>query len=154
MFDTTILRSILKEIYGVDDKYLVPLNNGWFVPTVDPNEKVGTWIGYRINSYTPYTRAYQAGLYYTKPIKVKFRISFVGPEAETLVQQTLLWEDRKDVTDALEKYQLQINYDSREIYSYPIRNAGFNDMLCWIVDFSAQTSYEVDTKQKPWIPRG
>ena len=86
-----------------------------------------------------------------KPIRVNFRISFVGKQAEELADQVLLWEDRTDVTEAFDSIKAQINYQDRQAFSYPIRNGGFNDELCWIVDLSAQTFYEVDTKQEPWI---
>lgn len=151
MLDASTLRSILKEIYGVEDKYIVPISTNWFLPTVDPEDKVGTWIGYRIQSKKPIMRAYQSGVMYEKPIKVNFRLSFIGPQAEELADQVLLWEDRSDVTKAFESAKAQINYTDRQSFSYPVRNGGFNDELCWIVDLSAQTFYEVDTKQKPWL---
>lgn len=153
MLDSESLRSVLKEIFGIDDKYLVPISTNWFVPTVDPEDKKGSWIGYRIQSKKPYVRAYQAGKVIQKPIKVSFRLSFVGPEAERLADQVLLWEDRTDVRQAFEKVKAQVNYDDRASFTYPVRNGGFNDSLCWIVDLSAQTFYEVDTKQTPWISR-
>lgn len=151
MLNATTLRSVLKEIFGIDDKYLVPISTNWFLPTVDPEDKAGTWIGYRIQSKKPTVRAYQKGIMYEKPIKVNFRLSFVGRQAEELADQVLMWEDRKDVTRAFESVKAQINYVDRQSFSYPVRNGGFNDELCWIVDLSAQTFYEVDTKQKPWL---
>lgn len=153
MLDSESLRSVLKEIFGIDDKHLVPISTNWFVPTVDSEDKKGSWIGYRIQSKKPYVRAYQTGKVIQKPIKVSFRLSFVGPEAERLADQVLLWEDRTDVRQAFEKVKAQINYEDRTSFTYPIRNGGFNDSLCWIVDLSAQTFYEVDTKQTPWISR-
>lgn len=151
MLNTDILRSIIKEIYGVDDKYIVPIATNWFLPTVDKDDKVGTWIGYRILNKEPYARAWQSGLFMVKPLKMKFRLSFTGPQAEELANQTLLWEDRYDVTVAFERHQIQVNYTTRQLFSYPVRNSGFNDEMCWVVDFDAQTTYEVDTKQKPWF---
>lgn len=153
MLNATTLRSILKEIYGIDDKYLVPISTNWFLPTTDPDDKVGTWIGYRIISKKPYVRAYQGNTMMTKPVRVTFRLSFVGPQAEELADQVLLWEDRKDVTEAFEREQAQINYTDRVSFTYPVRNGGYNDDLAWIVDLSAQTSYEVDTKQVPWFSK-
>lgn len=153
MLDSKSLRDILKEIYGVEDKYLVPISTNWFIPTIDPEDKIGTWIGYRILSKKPYTRAYQIGLCYSVPLKVNFRLSFVGPQAEELADQTMIWENRTDVIKAFEKVQAQINYIDRTSFTYPVRNGGFNDSLSWIVDMSAQTTYDIDTKQKPWIPR-
>ena len=151
MLDAKILRDTLKEIFGVEDKYLVPISTNWFLPTTDPEDHVGTWIGYRIISKKPYVRAAQYGKDMVKPIRVQFRITFVGPMAEKLADQVLLWEDRTDVTEAFEKSQTQINYTDRTSFSYPVRNGGFNDDLAWVVDLSAQTSYEVDTKQVPWF---
>lgn len=155
MLNAESLRKVLKDIFGIEDKYLVPISTNWFLPTVDQEDKTGTWIGYRIQSKRPIARAYQIGRMYEKSVKVHFRLSFVGKQAEELADQVLLWEDRKDVTDAFATINAQINYTDRQSFSYPVRNGGFNDELCWIVDLSAQTFYEADTKQKPWIiPRG
>lgn len=151
MLNSSTLRDILKEIFGIDDAHLVPINTDWFVPTIDPGDKVSSWIGYRIQSKKPYVRAYQAGTYMEKPIRVNFRLTFMGPQAESLADQVLLWEDRWDVQEAFDKRKAQINYVDRTCFTYPIRNGGFNDEICWIVDMTAQTSYEADTKQTPWV---
>lgn len=151
MLNAKILREALKEIYGVDDKYLVPISTNWFLPTTDPEDKVHTWIGYRILNKKPYVRAAQQGRDMTKQIRVSFRLTFVGPQAEEFADQTLLWEDRTDVTEAFEKSLSQINYVDRTSFTYPVRNGGYNDDMAWIVDMSAQTSYIVDTKQVPWF---
>lgn len=151
MLNTKALRDTLKEIYGVEDKYLVPISTNWFLPTTDPNDKVHTWIGYRILNKKPYVRAMQQGRDMTKPIKVSFRLTFVGPQAEEFADQTLLWEDRTDVINAFERTESQINYTDRTAFTYPVRNGGYNDDMAWIVDMSAQTSYTVDTKQVPWF---
>lgn len=151
MLNAKILRATLKEIFDIEDKYLIPISTNWFLPTTDPKDKVHTWIGYRIINKKPYVRAAQYGQDMVKPVKVQFRITFVGPQAEELADQVLLWEDRTDVTEAFEKNQAQINYTDRVMFSYPVRNGGFNDDLAWVVDLSAQTSYKVDTKQVPWF---
>jgi len=151
LLNAKILREALKEIYGVDDKYLVPISTNWFLPTTDPEDKVHTWIGYRILNKKPYVRAAQQGRDMTKQIRVSFRLTFVGPQAEEFADQTLLWEDRTDVTEAFEKSLSQINYVDRTSFTYPVRNGGYNDDMAWIVDMSAQTSYIVDTKQVPWF---
>lgn len=64
-----------------------------------------------------------------------------------------MWDDRQDVIDAFAKYKAQLNYKNWTLFTYPVRNGGFNDSMAWIVDLSVQTFYEVDTKQMPWIPR-
>lgn len=151
MINSKTLRNVLKDIFGIDDKYLMPISTNWFLPTTDPEDKVGTWIGYRILSKKPVLRAYRSGVMYEKPIKASFRLSFVGPQAEDLADQTLLWEDRTDVSKAFGNIGAQLNYNDRQVFTYPVRNGGFNDDLAWIVDLSAQSFYEVDTKQQPWI---
>jgi hypothetical protein len=151
LLNSKTLREVLKSVFGIEDKYLVPISTNWFIPTIDPEDKVGSWIGYRIMSKKPYVRAYQQYDTMVKPIKVSFRLTFVGPEAERLADQVLLWEDRTDVQRAFEEVNAQINYTDRTSFTYPIRNGGFNDDMCWIVDLSAQTFYEVNTKQGPWI---
>ena len=151
MLNASSLRSVLKDIYGVEDKYLVPISTNWFIPTIDSEDKISTWIGYRIISKRPMLRAYQSGRNVVKPIKVSFRLTFVGPQAEELADQVLVWEDRTDVTKAFAKQQAEINYTDRTSFTYPVRNGGFNDSMAWIVDLTAQTFYEVDTKQNPWF---
>lgn len=151
MIDSDTLRLVLKDIFGIDDDHLVPISTNWFIPTVDPEDKTSSWIGYRILDKKPYARAWQGGVMMNKPLKVHFRITFMGPQAEALSDQTLLWEDRDDVREAFEKYQAQINYQDRTSFSYPVRNGGFNDELAWVVDMSLQTSYEVNTNQMPWL---
>lgn len=153
MLNAKNLRATLKEIFGIDDKYLVPISTNWFLPTTDPEDKVHTWIGYRILNKKPYIRASQRGRDMVKDIKVHFRLTFVGPQAEDLADQILLWEDRTDVSEAFEKIFSQINYSDRTSFTYPVRNGGYNDEMAWIVDMSAQTSYIVDTKQVPWFNR-
>ena len=153
MLDSKALRDTLKKIFNVEDKYLVPLNSDWFIPTTDPNDKTGTWIGYRILNKKAYARAYQSGVYYVRPFKIRIRLSFVGPQAEHLADQTMFWEDRTDVQETFEKRQAQINYQDRISFTYPIRNGGYNDEMCWVTDLSAQTSYEVETKQRPWFSK-
>lgn len=144
---------MLKGIYGVEDRYLVPLNNDWYIPTIDTNDKVGTWIGYRILSKKPYARAYQHGVYFVRPYKMLLRMTFVGPQAEEFADATMFWEDRTDVKTAFEAYQAQMNYNERDQFTYPIRNSGYNDMEAWVVDIAAQTYIQIDTKQRPWITR-
>lgn len=150
MITAETLRATLKEIYGVEDKYIVPISNNWFIPSVNPLEKTGSWIGYRILSKEPQARGIDYGDVFSKAVKVRFRISFVGPQAEEFADQTILWEDRKDVTKVFEDtMNAQINYVDRTSFSYPIRNGGFNDELCWVVDFTAQTFYETKIKRVP-----
>lgn len=151
MLDTTALRTALKAIYQVDDKYLVPMDAGWYVPTYDKTNKVGTWIGYRIMSVKPTVRTFRDSEDgYSKSVKIKFRLSFIGTQAEELALQTLLFDDRIDVKEAFEKSQTQLNYISREIQTYPVREGGLNDSLVWYVDIECQSFYWHDITYGEW----
>lgn len=154
MLNSKTLREALQTIFGIEDKYLVQLDEGWYVPTYDPADKVGTWIGYRILSKKPnvrtFTRDTGDGVAKTRAIRVVFRMSFIGPQSEDLADQTLLWDDRSDVQDAFAQATAQLNYSDRQIFSYPVKNGGLNDSLCWCVDISAQTFYETKVKWNKW----
>lgn len=150
MIDSDTLRQALKEIYGVEDKYLVPLDTSWYVPTYDKNDKVGTWIGYRILSVKPNVRAGNTGNGYEKSVKCRFRVTFMGPQAEELALQTLLFDERSDVIKAFEKSYTQLNYIAREILTYPIKESGLNNSLCWFVDFDCQSFYKADAHYGRW----
>lgn len=150
MLDSNALRTALKEIYGIEDKYLVPMDSGWYVPTYDKSNHVGTWIGYRILEVKPNVRAGYTGSSYTKSVKIRFRLSFIGKQAEELALQTLLFDERQDVVSAFEKSQTQLNYVSREILTYPVREGGLNDNLVWFTDIDCQSFYAVDVNYENW----
>lgn len=153
MLNTQTMQDILKEVFGVDPKYIVQLTNDEFVPTIDPEDKVGTWIGHMMLHKEPFTQAYSgSGDYAVIPMTVKFRLTFVGPQAEEFADSTLLWDVRQDVIDAFAKHHAQLFYMQRQLYVYPVKNKGYNDRLCWIVDCKAQTTYEADMKHVPWFP--
>lgn len=150
MLDSASLRQALKTIYGVADKYLVPLDQGWYVPTYDKNDKVSTWIGYRILEVKPNVRAGYTGASYNKSVKIRFRLAFIGKQAEDLALQTLLFDDRIDVVKAFEECQTQLNYVSREILTYPVKEGGLNDNLVWFTDIDCQSFYAADVKYSDW----
>lgn len=158
MLNSKSLRQALKKIFKIDDKYLVPLDQGWYVPTYDKEDKVGTWIGYRVMSKVPNVRTFtgrnERGPTKIKSIKVSFRLSFIGPQAEDLAEMLLLWDDRADVQEAFEECSAQINYNKRQQFSYPVKAGGLNDNLCWVTDFEAHSFYEVDAGYKPWNLKG
>lgn len=158
MLNSTELRNTLRKVFGVDDRYLVPMDEGWYVPTYDKEDKIGTWIGYRILSKKPNVRTFTGNTTLRpskiKSLKVTFRVSFIGPQAEELCDQTLLWDDRDDVQKAFEEVHAQLNYNDRQVFSYPVKNGGLNDNLCWCVDFTAQTFYELQIQNwGPWFKK-
>lgn len=150
MLTSETLRQAIIEILGIPEKYIVPLDEGWYVPTYDPEDKVGTWIGYRILTKRQISRAIRQDKVFAKSLRVKFRLAFIGPQAEELADSTLLWDDRKDVTKAFEKCNFQLNYNKRLQFSYPVANGGLNDNLCWCVDFEAQGFYTEEANWPKW----
>ena len=150
MLNSSTLRSILKEIFDIDDKYLVPINQGWLLPTIDKDDKVGTWVGYRIMAKDTKVRANTPNSDVAMPITVHFRLTFVGPQAEELSEQTMLWDSRDDVTKAFAKENAQLCYAPRRISSYALRNSGFNDYLIWYVDMSVVTTYGEFITRSKW----
>lgn len=150
MLDSNALKQALLTIYGVDSKYIVPLDEGWYVPLYDKSETVGTWIGYRILEVKPNVRTGYTGSGYIKSVKIRFRLSFVGKQAEELALQTLLFDDRIDVVKAFEQSQTQLNYVSRTISTYPVKEGGLNDSLCWFTDIDCQSFYDATTKYGEW----
>lgn len=145
------LRDILLNIFGVPENHLVALSESMFIPTIDREDKVGDWIGYRILEEDRISRAYSNAEYYEVPLKIKFRLVFIGPNAEALCHDCLLWDDRYDVQQAFAKHEAQLFYSDRNYYTYPVKNEGFNDSSAWVVDFLAQTIYRVRTNYKPWL---
>jgi len=150
MLTSETLRKALIEIFGVPEKYIVPLDQGWYVPTYDPEDKVGTWLGYRILTKKQIARAMTQNTTFIKSVKVKFRLAFIGPQAEELADSTLFWDDRKDVIKAFEETGFQLNYSKRLQFSYPVANGGLNDSLCWCVDFEAQGFYTQNANWPKW----
>ena len=50
MFDLKRLKELLKSIYKLDDKYLMPITTNWYVPAGNIVDETKTYIGYRIIS--------------------------------------------------------------------------------------------------------
>ena len=150
MLDSVKLKSVLKEIFDVNDKYLVPINQGWLLPTIDKDDKVGTWIGYRIMTKDTRVRSNIPDAHVELPVIVTFRLTFVGPQAEALAEQTILWDSRDDVKQAFAKENAQLFYEPRRISSYALRNSGFNDYLIWYVDMSVVTTYGEFITRSKW----
>ena len=123
MLNTATLRDVLKEIFGVEDKYLLPLTDDQFVPTLDPKDKIGTWIGYMMLYKDPYARGFQAEPNAYMPISTKFRITFVGPQAEEFADSTLFWDMRTDVIQAFEapfnsiRNRYRVECEGRKFYT-------------------------------------
>lgn len=136
-------------------EYVIPLQGNWFVPTIDKESEHSTWCGFVILSTTPRIRAVQNGKIVQKSVKTRFRLSFIGPQAEEMANQTLLWDERIDVRDIFVNLcTAQLCYDERSIYTKIYEQEGQNSTLVWVVDMAAMSFYALDTHQIPWVPIG
>ena len=136
-------------------KFIVPLQGNWYVPTYDTQYPYATWCGYVIMGTKPTQRATQAKTIVQKNVKQRFRVVFVGPQAEEFSNQTLLWDERDDVRVAFAKNcYAQLCYDERAIYTKIYEQEGQNSTLIWAVDMAAMSHFALDTHQTPWVPIG
>jgi hypothetical protein len=157
------LRASLEEILLDKDaedfetlkKFLVPLQGNWFVPTIDPSFPNATWAGFVILNTFPTQRATQHGTIVQKNVKTRFRMTFVGPQAEDFANQTLVWDERIDVKSIFSKHcAALLCYDERQIYTKIYEQEGQNSTFVYVVDMSAMSHYALDTHQTPWVPIG
>jgi len=157
------LQQCLQEIYldkSSDDferlkKFIVPLQGNWFVPTMDNSNPNATWCGFIVLGTNPKQRAVQNGTVVQKVVKTRFRMTFIGPQAEDFANQTLLWDERIDVKNIFTQHCVaQLCYDERQIYTRVYEQKGQNSTLVWVVDTAAMSYYALDTHQIPWVPIG
>lgn len=139
MLDSKTLRQIIKEIYQLDDDFIVPISSNWFVPEVKLDEKPGTYIGYRIVSKKNYFSTSEAD-----ELKVSFRLTFIGENAEKLADNVHFWKDMKEVQKVFLKYKIQLNYSDCVSFTYPLKND--KSEMSWIIDMSCYSDYIQDLK--------
>jgi len=143
-FDSRSIRSpVSKSFFGTDSgdivKYVLPLQGNWFVPTVEAEETVSTWVGYaitkikpRITMVTKYTE--EGKRIDLRNCAVTVRLSSVGKQAEEMITSTLWWDQRTDVKRAWEDVGAQLAWSDRMIDTYVYNQKGFNTELIWSVD--------------------
>lgn len=123
MLNSNELREIIKEIFKLDDEFVVPMDSGWYAPKYD-EEKIEseTYVGYRILE-----RACRNELH-----KLRFRLSFIGHLAEELAVKTLSWKTDSFVQNLFNKNSARIDWiPFSEILSYPLKDA---DLVTWFTD--------------------
>ncbi len=144
MLDSNTLHNIIKEIFNLDDSYIIPINTNWFIPDVDFSNDNGIYIGYRIIS----SRKVSAENEYNKTnksyIRTAFRLAFIGINAEKYASQIHFWDDMKDIRKIFEKYKVKIDYDDIQSFTYPAKNQKFE--MAWVFDMVAKTDYQEDLK--------
>lgn len=119
--------------------FVRPLQGNWFVPTVDKEEMISTWIGYGILSIEPKATSIQRqtvdGLKLTlRNCKCRIRVASVGPQAEEFVMSSMWWDDRTDIAKIWEQSLAQLMYTPRRINTYVYSEEGFNSSLTWTTD--------------------
>lgn len=132
--------------------YIVPLSGYSFAPTVDRELDIPSWIGYRILDHKPNVRTFAGEDIKITNLTTRFRLGFLGPQAEDMATSTIWWDERLDVKEEFEKMNAQIFYTERRIYTHIFQQEGFNDILIWVVDFTAANFASVPTEYRPWLP--
>ena len=144
MLDSKTLRLIIKSIFNIDDDYIVPITSNWFVPDVNLDTNPGTYIGYRIMSKRNVFAENSNNNLKIDSIKVCFRLTFIGSDAEQLADQIYFWKDQKTVKKIFDSYKLRFNYSDMVSFSYPIKFKNFD--MSWIFDLSVFSDYLEDLK--------
>lgn len=154
MITMSDLSDILLQVFYDGDKskqkYIVPLQGDWFVPTLDPSEPSADWIGFLKIQTQPLIKAYQQAQYKVIDCVSDIRLTFIGPNAEERAYTTLLWNERSDIIELLKKYNATLRYDVKRIYSQPCKQSGESNILVWVFDCKIQEYLAIDTHQKPW----
>ncbi len=145
MLDSNTLRNIIKEIFNLDDSYIIPITTNWFIPDSDFLDTEATYIGYRIISSKKSSGRNQNNKTNQSYIRTCFRLSFVGVNAEKYASQILFWEDMKDIQKIFDKYKVQIVHDDITSFTYPLKNSLWG-IMAWVFDMYARTDYKEDFK--------
>lgn len=135
------LRTVLSTIFGVDQKYIVPLQDNWWNPQeMDPT--IGTWVAYRIENADPKTiPLLENDDSLTGPKVVSFKrkrimLQFVGTMAETLADSISAWLLRQDVLDAFDAASCQLFSTGLGKYDVsPFIQDGLNSVLAYNTRF-------------------
>ena len=149
----TNLRDVLAKIFFGEEweakkKYVVPLQGNWYNPS--QTLKLDNWIGYVIDTCktgVAIVNRGDDGRRYYRNAQTTIHLSFIGKDAETLVQSVLFWLVREDVKKLLDdKYKGVINNKEFEIYSSLYEQEGLNSTLCWNIEFSLQHNILLDSE--------
>lgn len=149
----TNLRDVLAKIFFGEEweakkKYVVPLQGNWYNPS--QTLKLDNWIGYVIDTCKTGVAVVNRGddgRRYYRNAQTTIHLSFIGKDAETLVQSVLFWLVREDVKKLLDdKYKGVINNKEFEIYSSLYEQEGLNSTLCWNIEFSLQHNILLDSE--------
>ena len=124
------LRTILLKVFKLNEEFIVPMDNGWYVPSFDKEKiKTETYIGYRILS----KRALNNG-----SIRCRFRLSFIGKSAEEFCDSLLFWGNDFVVKELFAEQKVKLINAADEL-SYPLKDENMTGILCYFVDFDTES---------------
>ena len=144
MIDSETLRDIIKEIFKIDEKYIIPINMNWFFPIVDTQDVDCTYIGYRIIQKKMVPAESQFNENKKDFIRISFRLTFIGKNAEKISDQIHFWKDIDDVNKVFKKYKVELNYNSMESFTYPMKDSSWP--MAWVFDMSVSSDYNEELK--------
>lgn len=147
MLTSNLLRQLIKDIYNLEDEFIIPISSNWFLPDVNLIEKPGTYIGYRIISKKNRFAEDNDDKQSLDSIKVSFRLCFIGIQAEELVDQIHFWKVNHNIQKLFASYKLILNYSDMTIFSYPMRIENSPAETVWICDMSCCSNFYQDLKQ-------
>ena len=143
--DSKTLKEILAEIFKVDDEFIVPMAEGWYVPQVDKEKmRNETYVGFRIMSKKVASQKEVSLSQMQLCVKISFRIAFAGRDAEEFLNQVLFWKYNPSIRECFKNYNTTVDFDSASFFSYPAKELG--DV--WDVDFSAESIYVAENAEK------
>ena len=124
------LRTILLKVFKLNEEFIVPMDNGWYVPSFDKEKiKTETYIGYRILS----KRVLNNG-----SICCRFRLSFIGKSAEEFCDSLLFWGNDFVVKELFVEQKVKLINAAEEL-SYPLKDENMTGLLCYFVDFDTES---------------
>jgi len=147
MLNSKLLKQLLKDVYNLDDDFILPISTNWFVPDVNLIDKPGTYIGYRILAKKNHYAEAQDNKRRKDYIRVSFRLCFVGPNAEDLAEQVHFWKDNYNVQNFFSSHKLILNYTDMTSFTYPVSKENQSNEMAWIIDMSCNSDYFQDLKQ-------
>jgi hypothetical protein len=141
------LRTILSNIFGVDEDYIVPKQGNWFNPQsmLPTAEKPKTWIAYKIVNNTPVTLpSYEddtieveeedVDINIVKVTKIaSIDLQFVGNNAESLANGVSMWIKRSDVQAQFETVNGKLMANNMDVVTSDFYQDGFNSVLAYNV---------------------
>jgi hypothetical protein len=146
-------------------KFVLPMTGKFLTATLDPENMVSTWVGYRIQRIMPRARSNSEVVgssradynrYKLRDCEMILRILSVGKQSYEAIVSTLFWDDRADVKDGFEKHLAQLAYSPRKMFSQVYEQEGGNSELAWYVDLKLFAWLYADFEPLYWtsLPDG